>query len=97
MNEDLELRFKEEEKIEKLLTVLNGGKPIKQRGEKTKNMIVREIDTGILYDVEYVENIKCYFAKGAYGRCIKYFESEFESVFVSPWTRQYVIEREAEE
>lgn len=96
MNEEIESRFEEQERVEKLLEILNR-KTIKQKGKKTKNMIVREIMTGKLYDVKYNENIKSYCVYDCDTMIQKYYYMYFEETFVSPYTRKYVIERECEE
>lgn len=73
------------------------GESIKPKGEKTKNMIVREVMTGRLYDVKYNENIKSYCVYDCDTMIQKYYYRYFKETFVSPYTRKYVIERECKE
>lgn len=96
MNEDNLFKRNERKNAKTWLEILKG-EPIKPKGKKTKNMIVREIMTGKLYDVKYNENIKSYCIYDCDRMIQKYYYSYFEETFVSPYTRKYVIERECEE
>lgn len=100
MNEEILLGIERKSDIENLLEKLAiiNGKPIKPKGKKTKNMIVRDIFTGHLHDVEHDKSNGKYYVKSQSGSIYQvYREADFEDTFASPWTRKYVIERECEE